>query len=78
MNNTMKMKNRILAIYAALAAMPKKPNMAATIAMTRKITVHRSITIVLEGEKNVFKANLINRRQGMCHFLSKIPFKWIL
>jgi hypothetical protein len=39
------MKNRILAIPAALAAMPPNPKIAAIIATTRKIIVHRNIII---------------------------------
>ena len=42
-NNTKKMKNRILAIEAAPAAMPPKPKIAAIIATTKKITVQRNI-----------------------------------
>jgi len=42
-NNTMKMKNRILAIEAAPAAIPPNPKIAAIIAMTRKIIVQRNI-----------------------------------
>jgi len=42
-NKTMKMKNRILAIEAAPAAIPPNPKMAAIIAMTRKIIVQRNI-----------------------------------
>ena len=37
------MKNRILAMEAAPAAIPVKPKMAAIIATTRNITVQRSI-----------------------------------
>jgi hypothetical protein len=39
-----KIKNKILAILAAPAAIPPKPKMAAMIAITKKITVQRSIT----------------------------------
>jgi len=42
-NRTIKMKNKILAIPAAPAAIPPKPNMAAIIATTKKITVQRNI-----------------------------------
>jgi hypothetical protein len=41
--NTRKMKNSILAIPAALAANPPKPNKAATSEITRNMSVHRSI-----------------------------------
>jgi hypothetical protein len=37
-NNAMKMKNRILAMDAAPAAMPPNPKMAATIAIMKKMT----------------------------------------
>lgn len=37
------MKNKILAIEAAPAAIPPKPNTAATSAIIKKITVHLSI-----------------------------------
>lgn len=39
----MKIKNKTLAIEAAPAAIPVKPNMAAIIAITMKITAHLSI-----------------------------------
>jgi hypothetical protein len=42
-NNTRKMKNKILAMEAAPAATPPNPRIAAIIATTRKITVQRSI-----------------------------------
>jgi hypothetical protein len=42
-NKIIKMKNRILAMEAAPAAIPVKPKMAAIIATTRNITVQRSI-----------------------------------
>jgi hypothetical protein len=37
------MKNRILAIPAEAAAIPPKPNTAATNATTKKISVHRNM-----------------------------------
>jgi hypothetical protein len=43
-NKTTKMKNKTFAIPAALAAMPVKPNSAATIATTKKINAQRNIT----------------------------------
>ena len=46
-NRTMKMKNKILAIPAAPAAIPPKPKMAAMMATTRKITVQRNIIVGL-------------------------------
>jgi hypothetical protein len=42
-NATRKIKNRILAILAAPAAIPPNPKIAAIIATTRKMIVHRSI-----------------------------------
>jgi hypothetical protein len=42
----MKMKNRTLAIEAAPAAIPKKPNAPAIIATTRKINVQRNISFI--------------------------------
>jgi hypothetical protein len=44
-NNTIKMKNKILAIEAALAAMPKNPKIPATMAIIRKITAQRNIAL---------------------------------
>jgi len=41
------MKNRILAIPAEAAAIPAKPNTAATNATTRKISVQRNIDGIL-------------------------------
>jgi hypothetical protein len=46
-NNTIKMKNKILAIPAAPAAMPPKPNTAAIIATIRNMTVQRNIVLSL-------------------------------
>jgi hypothetical protein len=46
--STMKIKNNILAIPAALAAIPKKPKMPAIIAITRKISVHLSMSLIFE------------------------------
>lgn len=42
-NNTIKMKNNTFAIEAAPAAIPVKPNNAAIIAITKKITAYLSI-----------------------------------
>jgi len=42
-NNTMKMKNKILAMEAAPAATPPNPKIAAIIATIRNITDQRSI-----------------------------------
>jgi len=42
-NKTRKIKNSTLAIEAAPAAMPVKPNMAATMAMIKNIAAHLSI-----------------------------------
>jgi hypothetical protein len=46
-NNTIKMKKMIFAIVAAPAAIPVNPNIAATIAMIRNVTVQRNIIIRL-------------------------------
>lgn len=46
-NNTRNIKKIIFAIEAAPAAIPPKPNIAATIAITRKIRVQRSIVLKL-------------------------------
>ena len=42
-NSTKKIKNRILAIDAAPAAMPVNPKSAAIIAITKKMAAHLSI-----------------------------------
>jgi hypothetical protein len=42
-NNTTKTKNMIFAIPAAPAAIPPKPNIAATIATAKKINANRNI-----------------------------------
>ncbi|HMK25622.1 MAG TPA: hypothetical protein VK483_06295 [Chitinophagaceae bacterium] len=47
--STIKTKNKILAIELAPAAIPPKPNTAATMAIIKKITVQRNITL---GFKN--------------------------
>ena len=51
-NRTIKMKKRIFAMPAALAAIPAKPKIPAIIATTSKIMVQRNIVIVLR-EMNV-------------------------
>ena len=43
--STRKIKKNTLAIPAALAAMPPKPNIAAIIAIIKKITVQRNMTV---------------------------------
>jgi hypothetical protein len=50
-NNTRKIKNRILAIEAAPAATPPNPKTAAIIAIIRKITVQRNIALNFKGYK---------------------------
>jgi hypothetical protein len=55
-NNTIKIKNRILAMPAAPAAIPPNPNIAAIIATIKKMTVQRNITkdlIVYNGSKSL-------------------------
>lgn len=42
-NSTIKMKNKILAIPAALAAIPANPKMPAMMATTRNMMVQRNI-----------------------------------
>ena len=42
---TMKMKNKTFAMEAAPDAMPPKPNIAAMMATTKKITVQRNISL---------------------------------
>jgi hypothetical protein len=54
------MKNRILAMEAAPAAIPVKPKTAAIIATTRNMTVQRSIEKNL-SEKIQFTVNRFNR-----------------
>ncbi len=49
MNSTKKIKNNTLAIPAAPAAIPPKPNIAAIIATTKKITVQRNIVLIFYG-----------------------------
>ena len=46
-----KMKNKTFAIDAAPSAIPPNPKMAAMIAMTKKITDQRNITVYLKYEK---------------------------
>jgi hypothetical protein len=48
-NKTRKIKNKTLAIPAAPDAIPPNPKIAATMAMIRNVTVHRSIVIVLNS-----------------------------
>ena len=45
------MKNKTFAIDAAPSAIPPNPKMAAMIAMTKKITDQRNITVYLKYEK---------------------------
>ena len=47
------MKNKILAMEAAPAAIPPNPKIAAIIATTRKIRVQRSITYLFKIKKIV-------------------------
>ncbi len=51
-NNTIKIKNSILAIPAAPAAIPVKPKRPATIATTKKINVQRNMCLVLSVSNN--------------------------
>jgi len=52
-NKTRKIKNKILAIDAAPAAIPPNPNTAATIATIRKITVQRNIALNFKGYRKL-------------------------
>jgi len=51
-NNTIKTKNRILAIDAAPAAIPVKPNTAAIIATIKKISAQRNMSINFKVNTN--------------------------
>ncbi len=51
-NNIRKIKNNTFAIEAAPAAIPVKPNTAAIIAITKKITAYLSITKFLVKHYN--------------------------
>ncbi len=62
-NNTTNRKNKNLAIPAALAATPPKPNIAAMIATTKNITVQRNIGKVL-------KVNNADINKISCHNLT--------
>lgn len=46
MNKIMNIKNKTLAILAAPAAIPPKPNIPATMARIIKMTVQRSIILI--------------------------------
>ena len=46
--STTKIKKRILAMPAALAAIPPKPKIAAMIATIRKMIVQRNITVIFK------------------------------
>jgi hypothetical protein len=47
-NNTRKIKNRILAIDTAPAAMPPNPNTAAMMAIIKKINAQRNIVVAFK------------------------------
>ena len=53
--STRKIKNKILAIPAAPAAIPPNPKMAAMIATTKKITVQRNIALSFKLDNVVNK-----------------------
>ena len=61
------MKNSILAISAAPAAIPVKPNIAATIAITRKRNDHRNIY-----------TDLVNNTFAKENSVPKMPFLFLL
>ena len=54
-NNTRKIKNRILAMPAAPAAIPPNPKIAAIIAITRKIIVQRNISLIFKLDNTLIK-----------------------
>ena len=49
-NKITNIKNRILAIDAAPAAIPPKPKIPAINAMIKKLIVHRNIAVKFKGE----------------------------
>jgi len=49
-NKITNIKNRILAIDAAPAAIPPKPKIPAINAMIKKLMVHRNIAVQFKGE----------------------------
>ena len=53
------MKNKILAIELAPAAIPPKPNTAATMAIIKKMTAQRNISIDLKGLKMKLSFNAL-------------------
>jgi len=57
-NNTIKTKNRILAIDAAPAAIPPKPNTAAIIAIIKNVTVQRNISLGFIKKNNISTCTL--------------------
>ena len=59
--STRKIKKIVLAIETAPAAIPPKPNIAAIIAITRKVTVHFNIKKVLKVEVNMIALIVIVR-----------------
>jgi hypothetical protein len=65
-NNTINIKNKILAIPAAPAAMPPNPKMAAIIATIRNITVQRNITL------NFWLNNFVSDSNRVSQLLSYI------
>jgi hypothetical protein len=56
-NNTMKMANKIFAIEAAPEAIPPKPKIAAMIAITKKVTVQRNITVEFKSDYNLYRVD---------------------
>ena len=75
MKRTRKIKNNTLAIDAAPAAIPPKPNKAATKATTKKITVQRSITLSFNWLKKIVRpafyisSHLFRHAPGLKFFL---------
>jgi len=68
---TRKIKNNILAIEAAPAAMPVKPKIAAIIAIMKNIAAHLSISQSLKGEQ---LKGMLKQLWRKCNSKSKYNF----
>jgi hypothetical protein len=64
MNKIRKIKNIILAMSVAAAAIPVNPRIPATMAITRKMSTHESIVISL-NERHLILVNTC--RDGECN-----------
>ena len=69
-NNTRNMKNNILAIEAAPAAIPPNPNTAAIIATIKNITVQRNITdnFKVKGNRAFYILYILSVLQACTNF----------